>query len=244
MGVVRCSTLTLAAMLAATPSAAYQLRFSPNPAYVAQARVVVTLDYFDAYDCPAILGRIQSFSPGVFRFRLLRQPCAAGASPRHSISATLPALPAGTYAVEVIEQGVWPEEPFLKATFQVFEPSLCRPSESVLCLHDGRFAVQVDWRDFADGQGYGRPVPQDPERPFDADSGLFWFFDPGNLELMVKVLDGCGLNQHFWVFLAPASTVDFDVTVTDLATGAVRTYHNEAGNLPALTADTDALPCS
>ena len=244
MGVVRCTTLTLAAMLAAAPSAAYQLRFWPNPAYVEQARVVVTLDYFDAYDCPEGLTRIQSSKPPVFRFGLKRQPCAAGAGPQHSVSATLPALPAGVYSVEVIEPGVWPEEPFLKATFRVFEPSLCRPSESVLCLHDGRFEVQVDWRDFADGQGYGRPVPQDPERPFHADSGLFWFFDPDNLELMVKVLDGCGLNQRFWVFLAPASTVAYDVTVTDHVTGAVRTYHNEAGNTPALTADTDALPCS
>jgi hypothetical protein len=36
-------------------------------------------------------------------------------------------------------------------------------------------------------------------RPDTAHRGFasFWFFSPANVELLVKVLDGCG-NQRFW----------------------------------------------
>ena len=234
----------LAVAAFATPASTYTLRFQPDPAYVEQARVVVTLDFFDAYACDATLKRVQPPRPGVIRLRLDRIGCVAPADPQHSVSITLPQLPAGDYTVEIVEPGVWPVAPFLTGAFRVFEPSLCRPEERRLCLHDGRFSVEVDWRDFAGGQGGGEAVPQDRRRPFEPDTGFFWFFSADNLELMAKVLDGCALNDHFWVFLSPASTVEYDVTITDLVTGAVRVFHNAAGNAPSLTADTDAFPCS
>jgi hypothetical protein len=232
--------LALLAAALATPASAYTLSFWPSPAYAEQAPVVVTLDYYDAFDCPIALKRVQSGAAGTFRLQLQRGACPAGAGPQHRISATLPALPAGEYAVEIVD----PQEPFLFGAFRVFPPSLCRPAEHVLCLHDGRFSVAVDWHDFAGGQGAGTAVPQDAARPFEPDSGFFWFFGPDNLELMAKVLDGCALNDRFWVFLSPASTVEYDVTVTDLETGVVRVFHNASGNAPALIADTDGLPCS
>ncbi len=237
-------TLILAAVMTVAPAAAYELRFSPHPAYVDQARVVVTLDYYDPWACPTSLHRLQSPNATTFRYELQDQPCPPGAGPYHSVSATLPRLPVGTYTVELHEQVVWRPDAYLTASFDVFAPTLCQPWETVLCLRAGRFSVAVDWQDFAGEYGAGHPVPIDPAQPFASDTGMFWFFDPGNLELMVKVLDGCALNGRFWVFLSPASTVGYDVTVTDLETGVVRVYSNEAGNVPALTADTDAFPCS
>jgi len=236
----RVCLLALLTAALATPVSAYTLTFWPNPAYVEQARVVVTLDYYDAFDCPIVLKRVQSSALGAIRLQLQRGACPSGAGPQHRVSATLPALPVGEYTVEIVD----PNEPFLRGSFRVFPPSLCRPGENVLCLHDGRFSVQVDWHDFAGGRGAGRAVPQDAGRPFEPDSGFFWFFGPENLELMAKVLDGCALNGRFWVFLSPASTVEYDVTVTDLETGAVKVFHNASGNAPALVADTDAFPCS
>jgi hypothetical protein len=233
----------LAVAFLAPPSTAYTLRYWPETAYVGQAAVVVTLDYYDAWDCPNALRRVQSSGAGVIRLELGRSVCPLGAGRQHSISATLPALPAGEYKVEVVEDG-WPKDPFLFGAFEVFEPSLCRPELYRLCLHDGRFSVDVSWRDFAGNQGAGRAVPQDARHPFGPDTGFFWFFSEANLELMTKVLDGCALNGRFWIFLSPASTVAYDVMVTDLVTGASKLYHNDAGNTPALTADTDALPCS
>jgi hypothetical protein len=63
-----------------------------------------------------------------------------------------------------------------------------------------------------------------------------------NIELTVKVLDGCGLNDRFWVFLASGSTVQYTLTVTDTDKGASWTSSHAAGTLPALIADTTALP--
>jgi hypothetical protein len=64
-----------------------------------------------------------------------------------------------------------------------------------------------------------------------SDTGVFWFFEPGNLELMVKVLDAQGVNGHFWVFYGGLSDVDYTIRVTDIATGATRTYHNPLHHL-------------
>ena len=58
------------------------------------------------------------------------------------------------------------------------------------------------------------------------DSGYFWFFDPANVELVVKVLDGRAVNGKFWVFYGALTNVEYDLAVTSTATGAVKTYHN------------------
>ena len=59
----------------------------------------------------------------------------------------------------------------------------------------------------------------------------------------VKVLDGCGYNQHRWVFISSGSTVEYTVTVTDTRTGANKEYRNESGEAAPLVADTSAFPC-
>ncbi|RPI19973.1 MAG: M6 family metalloprotease domain-containing protein, partial [Acidobacteria bacterium] len=63
-----------------------------------------------------------------------------------------------------------------------------------LFLNGNRFSIQVNWRT-ADGHtGNGTPVQ------VSADSGYFWFFAAANVELFVKLLDGRGVNGHFWFF--------------------------------------------
>lgn len=105
---------------------------------------------------------------------------------------------------------------------------------SALQLLGGRFEVEVAFLDGFGGGGPGRPVP------LTDDSGAFWFFDPGNLELMVKVLDARPVNGWFWVFFGALSNVAYTVTVTDTFTGSERIYRNPAGTL-ASRADTRAF---
>ena len=101
----------------------------------------------------------------------------------------------------------------------------CTPSPTSLCPQN-RFQVTVDFIDPRTGvTGRGSAVS------LTNDTGVFWFFDPTNLELMVKVLDGGGVNGHFWVFYGALSDVDYTITVTDTATGATRTYHNPLHHL-------------
>ncbi len=56
--------------------------------------------------------------------------------------------------------------------------------------------------------------------------GILSFFDVKNPEVLVKVLDGCGVTDRFWVFYAATTTVGFTMTVTDTWTGDRRTYVN------------------
>ncbi|HVT15895.1 MAG TPA: PKD domain-containing protein [Thermoanaerobaculia bacterium] len=110
----------------------------------------------------------------------------------------------------------------------------CAQSSTALCLSDKRFRLEVQWTDFNGRSGSGQAVA------LTQDTGYFWFFSSSNTELVIKVLDGRGVNGHFWVFYGALSTVDYIITVTDTLTGAVRTYHNPPTNL-ASVADTSAF---
>lgn len=99
----------------------------------------------------------------------------------------------------------------------------CRTGDSFLCLRQ-RFEVQVHWTDpdVAGNFGSSGAIPV----TISDDAGLFWFFEPANLELVVKVLDGRVLNGHYWVFYGALSDVEYWVTVRDTVGALSRTYHN------------------
>jgi ELWxxDGT repeat protein len=99
----------------------------------------------------------------------------------------------------------------------------CVPGASRLCLSNGRFAVESAWKDFTGRTGTGTAVG------LTGDTGYFWFFDPANVEAVLKVLDATTFNGHFWVFYGALSNVEYTLTVTDTMTGAVKTYRNPSG---------------
>jgi hypothetical protein len=111
----------------------------------------------------------------------------------------------------------------------------CPPSNTALCLNGNRFRVEVEWRSYNDGStGVGQAVY------LTGDTGYFWFFSAANVELVVKVLDGRPVNNHFWVFYGALSDVEYTLTVTDTESGQVKTYFNPPHNL-ASVADTTAF---
>ena len=89
------------------------------------------------------------------------------------------------------------------------EDAACVASDTVLCLHEGRYEVTVEFT------ANDETMPARVARPRTDDSGLFYFFDPTNWEMLLKVLDGCGVNQHHWVFAATASDVGIELVVRD-----------------------------
>ncbi|MCP4661928.1 MAG: hypothetical protein GY856_41525 [bacterium] len=105
-----------------------------------------------------------------------------------------------------------------------------------LCLAGERFQISLSWRDFDGISGVGHPVDVRSDN-----AGLFWFFSPENWEILVKVLDGCGINQRFWIFAAATTNVEFTLTAVDLASGAEQTYSNPLGNTADTIIDTDAF---
>ncbi|MEM8934313.1 MAG: hypothetical protein AAGE94_24180, partial [Acidobacteriota bacterium] len=110
-------------------------------------------------------------------------------------------------------------------------------STDVLCLRDERFEVSLHFGAPADGT-------PDIARTVDArslDSGLFTFFDADNWEVLVKVLDGCGLNDRFWVLAAATTDQAYTLRLTDRASGIVREYVNAPGRRSPAIIDTDAF---
>lgn len=112
----------------------------------------------------------------------------------------------------------------------------CTPGGDQLCLGQQRFKAEVRWRNAQGATGVGHPTPFGT-----GDSGLFWFFAADNWEMLVKVINGCGVNGKHWVFAAATTNVEYTLTVTDTQTGAVREYFNPLGrSAPAIT-DTGAF---
>src|SRR4029077_12263275 len=117
---------------------------------------------------------------------------------------------------------------------RVAAQTVCSPTPTALCLQGSRFQAEVTWTAPGFGSGPGQAVP------LTGDTGYFWFFSNSNVELMVKVLDGRGVNRHFWVFYGGLSDVAYTLTVTDALTGAREVFTNPQGRL-ASVADVTAF---
>ncbi len=113
-------------------------------------------------------------------------------------------------------------------------------ADQALAMAGDRFCVSAVWQDGAGGSGIGLPVGHRSDG-----SGLFYFFSPDNWELSVKVIDGCAVNDRFWVFLSGSTDVGFTVTVRDVTGNTpTRRYTNAAHHLTSVVADTNAFPCT
>ena len=113
--------------------------------------------------------------------------------------------------------------------------SLGCSSGSGLCLNGGRFQVEATWKAPDGSSGAGNAVA------LTSDSGYFWFFDPNNVELVVKVLNGCDVNGQYWFFSGGLTNLEVGITVTDTATGVVKTYSSPQGTAFQPVIDTAAF---
>ena len=116
--------------------------------------------------------------------------------------------------------------------------ALCHETPDQLCLNNARFSVSADWTRPDSTTGHATAVK------LTSDSGYFWFFDPSNAELVVKILNGCGIDNAYWVFAAGLTNVRVVLNVTDEQTGVVYTKINEQGVAFVPIQDTAAFPAS
>lgn len=102
------------------------------------------------------------------------------------------------------------------------DPGPCVVDANALCLNNGRFKATIDWHTATDtGHGFAVPLPAAP------DSGLFYFFAPTNIEMLIKVLNACVAPfNHYWVFFAATTNVEFATVVIDTQNGKTVAYYN------------------
>ncbi|KAA0256451.1 DUF1565 domain-containing protein [Acidobacteria bacterium ACD] len=112
----------------------------------------------------------------------------------------------------------------------------CSPSPTALCLNGARFRVTATYRDYAGNTGSAQAVP------LTNDTGYFWFFGRDNVEVVIKVLDFCGVNQRWAVYASGLTDVEVGLAVTDTATGAAKSYTNALGT-PFLLIRDAAFAC-
>jgi len=119
----------------------------------------------------------------------------------------------------------------------------CVTLEDKLCLN-GRFAVSLAWQaNGSQGQGYvGKS--KSGEWLETGSAGNMWMFAPDNLEFLVKSIDACSFNGHWWIFYAATTDVEFTLTVEDTETGAQNQYKNVSGRAAEPVQDTIAVSCA
>jgi len=117
----------------------------------------------------------------------------------------------------------WSESADVPNAIAIVPAAVCTPNATTICLSGNRYAVSATWRT-NDGasSGAGQAVK------LTADTGYFTFFDPANVEVVLKVLNACGLNSKYWVFAGGLTNVNVVLTVRDTATGVERKYTNPA----------------
>lgn len=171
-------------------------------------------------------------------------------SPTTAFTDSGTALPANTTAVQVV--GLQPSTTY---TFRVRArnaegnsvysneatattapaTATCVPSATAMCLNNGRFRVEAAFQAPTGQSGQAQVVK------LTDDSGYLWFFSSTNIELIVKVLNGCGVNNRYWVFAGGLTNVQVLLIVTDTETGIQKRYTNPQGTPYQPLQDTNAF---
>lgn len=142
-------------------------------------------------------------------------------------------------------EGVWSVR-FQKRDAQPPPPGPDNCPANRACLGNG-FTVGIDYQDPNSG------LWEEAKRQshLTRDSAVFYFFDPNNAEVLVKVLNGCSINRRWWLYSAPATDLAYRVTVWPPGGQGNRwtAVRGVAASHPAFTAvlaitDIDAFPCS
>jgi ELWxxDGT repeat protein len=147
----------------------------------------------------------------------------------------LPEINPGPDGSNPTEVEVWGDRVFVSAfrpdvgqELFAFDRSLlvrpCVESHTTACLQGGRFEVEAEWTDPANGEVSAAKLADTTD-----DTAVLWFFEPDNLEVAIKVLDGRAINDHHWVYGSGLTDLRVRLTVRDVESGEVRVFHRAAG---------------
>jgi hypothetical protein len=121
-------------------------------------------------------------------------------------------------------------------------PSQCTPNATTACVLNNRFKVTVKFRGAFDNQpantnanvkqvtGFANPA---------FETAFFFFNDPNNIEMLIKVLDQGNTNAQgqrtIAILFGSATPLRLEIEVTDTTNGAVKRYTSEFGQMRGTT---------
>lgn len=120
----------------------------------------------------------------------------------------------------------------------------CIRNTDTACLLSGRFEVKVEWKT-ATGRGTAKVMSFSGQRSENEESVFWYFFNPGNFEMGVKILNACNptLGNKFWVFVSGLTNQGWTVKVRDTVTDTTKIYSNPVNQLSETFTDTQAFEC-
>ena len=123
----------------------------------------------------------------------------------------------------------------------------CSADDDTACHLGGRFEVEVHWTTVSD-TGSAKVMSFGGQRASSDQSSFWWFFDPANFEMGVKMVDACVPPFNaYWVFVSGLTNQAFDVEITDTTSTLSRHYTNPLGSYPqtiGATGASDGFPCT
>src|SRR5436190_14510833 len=147
----------------------------------------------DVWQNPGIVGQTIQLANG---FAIPDPPLCR--TPPADYEVLLPPLGEGSWSIDLAANGI--------ESLRAFD--VTAPAHELL-LRGDRFRATVSWTG-RDGSSHDATAVQ-----LGDSAGAFWFFDSGNLELTLKMIDGRGYNGKLWVFLASTTDLAYTVTVVD-----------------------------
>ena len=113
----------------------------------------------------------------------------------------------------------------------------CDDGDTQVCLLE-RFLVKIHFATAGGQSGDARAIKLTDS------ASSFEFFEAGNVEIVVKMKDACGLPagnpiRNFWPFIAGLTNVRVEVTIIDTRTGTTRRFYS-ALNSPFFTPAADS----
>ena len=107
-------------------------------------------------------------------------------------------------------------------------PGVCLPADTRLCLHGGRFAVELTWTDPTGADHAARAFAHSDR------AGYLAFYGTRDLQTALKILDGRPVNGRFWLFATSLTHLGYTLKVTDTSTGTVYEYPKPAGGFASV----------
>ena len=125
---------------------------------------------------------------------------------------------------------------------QTFDTTPCVRTATVSCLQGNRFEIRLTYTN-PSSSGTAAVMAFNGQRAENNESAFYFFTGATNFEMGLKVLNACGLNNRFWVFVSGLTDQGWTLTVRDTVSGVTKTYTNANAHLTSTTGDTAAFLC-